>query len=541
MEWWSSGIGSVISTEHLNNGQMIAGDPSMQGAVSNPCAVGLDPWLPASDELELEITLHQQACGSNSESNLDQDLDRGHTDEVCMKQQLGENRISVAATSQLIQQQIIQSAGGHGASTQCTSNGEQQQHHQGHRNFSSQNNRLNINNILNQTNSNRRNSNSNSLGCLSSTATSPVSSIGSSPLDGAPPLNGTFPCGTRNQQAAVYEQHQFSNHGNPHGHNHHHHHHYNETDSLAVDQASGLAILPEGSWCQADAQLGGSSERVKTKSNNQIYSMFSKTSNGTNSNNNDHQTDYCFTTVVTSSPGANTSTKPISHQSTGGSSLLNHNTSTIKINNSNSSSNNKYTNNNNNNDNSCNHKETTGPQLARRIRQQRGTSTDAEEQQQKSRRCRHITDFVLTEEEKRLLLKEGYTDFPLSCQMRPLSKNEERILRKIRRKIRNKKSAQCSRQRKKEYVEDLERKYESITIEYERLKRMMSNMKEQSRPTIETYSNENDHEDYSLSPPPNSISSKDVDDQFRRHNQMLHSTMVSTTTGPVKLARCGPA
>lgn len=98
---------------------------------------------------------------------------------------------------------------------------------------------------------------------------------------------------------------------------------------------------------------------------------------------------------------------------------------------------------------------------------------------QKVRRCRHITDYVLADEEKRLLIKEGYTDFPMTCQSRPLSKTEERILRKIRRKIRNKKSAQCSRQRKKEYVEDLERKYAAIVRENEELRQVLDRLQEQ--------------------------------------------------------------
>ncbi|KAL1487742.1 hypothetical protein ABEB36_015579 [Hypothenemus hampei] len=81
---------------------------------------------------------------------------------------------------------------------------------------------------------------------------------------------------------------------------------------------------------------------------------------------------------------------------------------------------------------------------------------------------------VLTEEEKRTLIAEGY---PVPTRL-PLTKAEEKSLKKIRRKIKNKISAQESRRKKKEYMDQLERKVEILVNENLTFKRTIENLQE---------------------------------------------------------------
>ncbi|XP_032173546.1 cyclic AMP-responsive element-binding protein 3-like protein 4 isoform X5 [Mustela erminea] len=74
---------------------------------------------------------------------------------------------------------------------------------------------------------------------------------------------------------------------------------------------------------------------------------------------------------------------------------------------------------------------------------------------------------LLTEEEKRLLGQEGVS-LPSSL---PLTKAEERALQKVRRKIRNKQSAQDSRRRKKEYVDGLESRAAACSAQNQELQK----------------------------------------------------------------------
>ncbi|KAM9251745.1 cyclic AMP-responsive element-binding protein 3-like protein 4 [Cariama cristata] len=78
----------------------------------------------------------------------------------------------------------------------------------------------------------------------------------------------------------------------------------------------------------------------------------------------------------------------------------------------------------------------------------------------------------LTEEEKRLLAQEGLT-LPGTL---PLTQAEERILKKVRRKIRNKQSAQDSRRRKKEYLDGLESRAAACSAQNQELRKKIQEL-----------------------------------------------------------------
>ena len=84
---------------------------------------------------------------------------------------------------------------------------------------------------------------------------------------------------------------------------------------------------------------------------------------------------------------------------------------------------------------------------------------------------------LLSEEEKRTLISEGY---PIPTKL-PLTKQEEKNLKKIRRKIKNKISAQESRRKKKEYMETLEKRVEAYNQENGDLKKKIEQLENNNR------------------------------------------------------------
>jgi len=88
--------------------------------------------------------------------------------------------------------------------------------------------------------------------------------------------------------------------------------------------------------------------------------------------------------------------------------------------------------------------------------------------------------FYLSEEEKRTLLIEG---LPIPARL-PLNKMEERALKKVRRKIKNKISAQESRRKKKEYMEALEKKVDNYASENNGLKKKVGGLELANRSLI---------------------------------------------------------
>ncbi|XP_002733726.1 cyclic AMP-responsive element-binding protein 3-like protein 3-B [Saccoglossus kowalevskii] len=95
--------------------------------------------------------------------------------------------------------------------------------------------------------------------------------------------------------------------------------------------------------------------------------------------------------------------------------------------------------------------------------------------------CKRYPELILTEEEKRLL-SDMNTVLPVDM---PLTKEEERTLKAVRRKIRNKQSAQDSRKRKKEYVDGLEHRVSACTKQNIELQRKVERLEKQNVTLVE--------------------------------------------------------
>jgi len=93
---------------------------------------------------------------------------------------------------------------------------------------------------------------------------------------------------------------------------------------------------------------------------------------------------------------------------------------------------------------------------------------------------RAYPQLILTNEEKRMCEKDGI----VLPAFYPLTKAEEANLKKVRRKIRNKISAQSSRKRKKDYVDDMEARAVASETENKELKRKVKILESQNKTLI---------------------------------------------------------
>lgn len=85
----------------------------------------------------------------------------------------------------------------------------------------------------------------------------------------------------------------------------------------------------------------------------------------------------------------------------------------------------------------------------------------------------------ITEEEMRLLAQEGH-DADDYVNSKELTTRQEKELKKVRRKIRNKRSAHESRKRRKEFMDNLQENYTSITEENKQLQSRVKELESQN-------------------------------------------------------------
>lgn len=96
-------------------------------------------------------------------------------------------------------------------------------------------------------------------------------------------------------------------------------------------------------------------------------------------------------------------------------------------------------------------------------------------------RCGSLKGRDITEEERKMLEEEG-VNIPYNVV---LTKNEERALKRVRRKIKNKISAAESRKRRKEYIGGLERRVEEHTVVNVKLQNTIDELQKRNRSLME--------------------------------------------------------
>lgn len=96
-------------------------------------------------------------------------------------------------------------------------------------------------------------------------------------------------------------------------------------------------------------------------------------------------------------------------------------------------------------------------------------------------RCSSVKGRDVTEEERKMLEEEG-VNIPYNVI---LTKNEERALKRVRRKIKNKISAAESRKRRKEYIGGLERRVEEHTVVNVKLQNTIDELQKRNRSLME--------------------------------------------------------
>jgi len=104
------------------------------------------------------------------------------------------------------------------------------------------------------------------------------------------------------------------------------------------------------------------------------------------------------------------------------------------------------------------------------------TMKDLESDEKFTHQSTKFPELRLSDEEKTLLAREGVT---LPTNM-PLTKEEERTLKAVRRKIRNKISAKESRKRKQGYMDGLEKRVKVCTVQNLQLQKKVENLEKQN-------------------------------------------------------------